>query len=88
MKFCLLFCIICEQFPCKIINKKLINSHLDNPKFKYPHEIPIVFAKLKSMSLNEYHKFQTLKWKCKSCNGTVYFYKYKCNSCRKEQMIN
>lgn len=82
------YCIHCEEFPCKIINKKLINSHKGAAKFTYRHEIPDVFSKLKTMSLEDYFEFQKQRWKCKSCEGTVYFYHYKCNTCGREQMIN
>ncbi len=80
------YCIYCEQFPCKIINKKF-SSHQGDPRYTYRREIPDVFAKLKTMSLEDYFEFQKQRWKCKSCGGTVYFYHYKCDKCGKERMI-
>lgn len=81
------FCIDCEDFPCKIINKKLLSTHQDNPKYTYRHEIPSVFVKLKTMKTQEYLDFQKNRWKCDSCDGTIYFYHYKCDTCGKEKMI-
>ncbi len=81
------FCIDCEQFPCKKINKKLLDTNQGNPKFTYRHEIPFIFAKLKTMNLDDYFEFQKQRWKCKSCGGTVHFYHYMCDACGKEQMI-
>jgi len=81
------YCADCDQFPCKLINKKLINSHKNDPRYHYRHEIPKNFAKLKSIGLDNYIEFQKQRWKCSSCDGTVYFYKYKCNTCEKKQLI-
>lgn len=81
------FCINCDEFPCKIIFKKLLGSHRDDPRFTYRLEIPDIFIKLKTMSLDEYFEFQTQRWKCDSCGGTIQFYLYKCRNCGKEQMI-
>ena len=81
------YCIYCEQFPCKIINKKIYSSHQGDPRYTYRRELPDVFAKLKAMSLKEYFEFQKQRWKCKSCDGTIRFYHYKCDKCGKEMMI-
>ena len=80
------YCIYCEQFPCKLLNRKF-NSHQSDPRYTYRHEVTVVFEKLKTMSLEDYFEFQKQRWKCKSCGGVVYFYHYKCNTCGKEQMI-
>jgi hypothetical protein len=82
------FCVDCHQFPCKIINKKLTETHPNDLRFTYRHEIPVVFMKLKTMSLDRYNDFQIQRWKCDACGGTVQFYLYKCKNCGKEQMIN
>ena len=82
------FCIKCDQFPCKVINKKLLNTHRNDSRFKYRHEIPDIFIKLKTMSLYEYFNFQIQRWKCDSCGGTIQFYLYKCKNCGEEKMIN
>ena len=81
------YCAYCEQFPCKIINKKIINSHPNDPRFTYRHEVPDIFAALKTMDIKYYHDFQIQRWKCDSCGGTIQFYHYKCNKCGNEKMI-
>ena len=81
------YCVNCEQFPCKIFNNKLLSTHQDDPRFTYRYEIPDIFAKLKTMSVENYLDFQIQRWKCNSCSGTIQFYTYKCNKCGKEQMI-
>lgn len=81
------FCIECNQYPCKKIKKKFINSHPDDPKYTYRHETPAVIAKLKTMGLDDFLEFQKKRWQCKSCEGTVQFYHYKCDTCEKERMI-
>lgn len=82
------YCIDCTQFPCRIIHKKLLDTHRDDPRFAYRHEIPEVFPKLRTMGLDSYLNFQTQRWKCDSCGGTTQFYLYKCRNCGKEQIIN
>ena len=81
------FCIDCEDFPCKIINKKLLNSHPDDPRYTYRHEVYSVFARLKTMKTREYLNFQKKRWECGACGGTIHFYHYRCDTCGKEQMI-
>lgn len=81
------FCIDCNQFPCRNLNKKILNTHRDDPRFTYRHEIPDIFIKLKTMSLDNYLIFQTQRWKCDSCGGTIQFYHYKCKNCGKEQIV-
>lgn len=80
------YCIYCEQFPCKMINKKF-RTHQGDPRYKYRHEIPDIFSRLKNMDIDKFLDFQRQRWKCNECNGTVQFYSYKCNKCGKEQMI-
>lgn len=82
------FCVCCDLFPCKILEKKLHSTHQDDPRYTYRFEIPKVFAKLKSMSLEDYLDFQKKRWQCDVCGGTFQFYVYKCKSCGKEQIIN
>jgi hypothetical protein len=82
------FCIDCNHFPCKIIYKKLVNTHQDDPRFKYRHEIPDIFMKLKTMNLDSFLSFQTQRWKCDLCGGTIQFYLYKCGNCGQEHIIN
>lgn len=82
------YCINCEQFPCKTHKKKIIDSHPDDLRFTYRHEIPRIFVKLKKISIQEYYDFQKQRWKCDSCEGTIKFYHYKCDKCGKGLMIN
>jgi hypothetical protein len=81
------FCIECEEFPCEIHKKKLIDSHPEDNKFKYRHEIPDIFIKLRKMGIEEYLKYQNQRWSCSNCDGTVKFYHYKCDKCGKEILI-
>jgi len=81
------YCINCEQFPCKIVSKKLFSSHKDDPRYTYRYEIPDTFARLKNLGVASYLEFQKQRWRCSSCGGTIQFYLYKCNKCGKEHMI-
>ena len=81
------YCINCEQFPCKIINKKILATHTIDLRFTFRHEIPDIFIKLNTMGINYYLDFQKQRWKCDSCSGTIRFYHYKCDKCGKEMMI-
>lgn len=77
------YCIECEKFPCKIHNYKLIQSHPGDPRYKYRHEIPENFNKMKEHGLEEYTKYQKQKWTCSLCGGSVKFYHYTCSDCGK-----
>ena len=81
------FCIECEEFPCLKIKKKLINSHRDNPKFHYRHEIPEVFSKLREMTLSDFLQFQKQRWTCNRCGGTIRFYHYACDQCGRSKLV-
>ena len=75
------FCGNCLEFPCVNINKKLINSHPGDSKFKYRHEIPTNLAKLKELGCEDYLEYQKSRWSCPTCGGVVYFYHYICSKC-------
>ena len=81
------FCNECELFPCKAINKKLLDTHHNDPRYTYRHETPNVFVKLKEMGLDSYLEFQKQRWKCDTCGGTIHFYHYECGTCGKKQII-
>jgi len=81
------FCGYCPQFPCEQVNKKLINSHPGETKFKYRHEIPENFAKLRELGLDDYLEYQKQRWSCPSCGGKVLFYKYICSECGKAAIV-
>ena len=77
------YCIECDKFPCKIHYRKLIQSHPDDPKFKYRHEIPENFNKMKELGIELYLEYQQEKWSCPFCSGSVKFYHYTCTDCGK-----
>jgi hypothetical protein len=52
------YCIECDRFPCAITNKKLIDSHPEDPRFKYRHEIPLLFSRMKETGVDAYLEFQ------------------------------
>ena len=52
------YCSYCEQFPCEKINKKIINSHPRETKFKYRHELLDNAKKLKELGVEKYLKYQ------------------------------
>lgn len=81
------YCVFCDEFPCKLMNKKLIDSHPGDLRFTYRHEIQEVFIRLKNSSLIDYLNFQKQRWKCGKCDGTIQFYTYKCNKCGNKQII-
>lgn len=77
------FCIDCSQFPCKKNRKKLYDTHPGDAKFRYRHEIPEIFGKMKEMGIEDYLKYQKRRWSCPYCGGIVHFYHYKCSKCGK-----
>ena len=81
------FCIYCAQFPCDKINKKLINSHPGEIKFKYRHEISENLSKLDEMGIGDYFEYQRQRWSCPSCGGRVVFYDYTCIECGKDVVV-
>lgn len=78
------YCCQCPQYPCKILNKKLIESHPSDIRFQYRHEIVDNFKKMQSMTISQYLMYQKKKWACPDCGGIVYFYYYQCSKCGKE----
>ena len=81
------YCIECDNFPCKRIKKKLIDTHPNDIRFKYRHEIPDIFVKMKEMKLEDFLEFQEERWSCPHCGSIVHFYKYKCSNCGEEVII-
>jgi hypothetical protein len=77
------FCGECGKFPCKIIGKKLLDTHPGEPAFKYRHEVPDNLARMKELGLDEYLEHERQRWSCPHCGGQVVFYHYKCRSCGK-----
>jgi hypothetical protein len=77
------FCADCAEFPCKLIDHKLIQSHPNNSKYTYRHEIPENVSKFRSLGLDNYLNYQKQKWSCPDCGGRVTFYDYQCQQCGK-----
>jgi hypothetical protein len=78
------YCGYCNNFPCDVINKKLIKSHKGDNKFRYRHEIPDNMEKIKSLGIEGFIKLKKKDYLCGYCGGFAYFYHYKCNQCGKE----
>lgn len=78
------YCAECDQFPCSIIKNKLINSHPDDPRYKYRHEIEDIAIIFKEMNIDDYLRYQNERWKCPGCGAVVHFYHYKCGQCGKK----
>ena len=75
------FCGACSEFPCTKVNKKLIQSHPGDTRFRYRHETPENFAKLAELGVVDYLEYQQKRWTCPACGGKVYLYHYVCSNC-------
>jgi len=73
----------CEQFPCNLIDRKLIKSHPGDPKFTYRHEIPKNVKEIDKIGIKDWLTTQKDKWSCPDCGHLLSFYYYKCNECGK-----
>ena len=71
----------CSNFPCTIINKRLIKSHRENPKFNYRHQIPNNINRILEVGMIDWSKEQELLWKCPECGSPLRFYSYDCSKC-------
>lgn len=78
------YCAECDEFPCKKLKKRLIDSHPEDERYKYRHEIPDIYKNFKEMDLMSFLENQKKRWSCPSCGEIVYFYKYKCSKCGKK----
>lgn len=76
-------CASCTELPCVKLNKKLIDSHPENPKFAYRHEIEDNFKKFRELGPEAYLAYQVQRWTCPECGGRVLFYEYVCRNCGK-----
>jgi len=76
-------CAFCSEFPCEIINQKLINSHPHDPRFAYRHEIVENQKKFLELGPEAYLAFQDQRWTCPECGGRVIFYDDVCRDCGK-----
>lgn len=75
------YCIRCAEFPCKRIKKKLLETHVEDPRFSYRHEVTRIFPKLLELGEEQYYKYQKSRWICPVCEGRVIFYEYICVAC-------
>jgi len=81
------YCIECDKFPCEKLRKKIIDTHTEDVKYKYRHEIPEIFIKMGQMEIEDYLQYQKKRWACPSCGGIIYFYKYECSECGRKVTI-
>ncbi|HCS40250.1 MAG TPA: hypothetical protein DIW44_11795 [Anaerolineaceae bacterium] len=81
------YCIECDKFPCRILKKKIIDTHPEEENFKYRHEIPEVFEKAIKMNIEDFLEYQKKRWSCPSCGGIINFYKYTCSECGKKVIV-
>ncbi|MFX0100991.1 MAG: DUF3795 domain-containing protein [Candidatus Hodarchaeota archaeon] len=79
----LLHCGQCDEFPCKIFEKKLLKNHEDDPRFAYRFQTPANFERIKEVGENAWLAEQEQLWSCPDCDGTVAFYECICNKCGK-----
>jgi hypothetical protein len=78
------FCAECIDFPCEMIDQKLIKSHPDDKKYAYRHEIPENVKKFRALGQEAYLMYQEQNWSCPDCGGRVTFYNYQCQQCGKK----
>jgi hypothetical protein len=74
------FCIDCDEYPCNLI-EKLKNSHPEDVRFRYRHEIYDNLEGIKEIGMENWVKKQENRFKCPKCNGRIVWYTYKCNEC-------
>lgn len=74
-------CAACDDFPCNLIHKKLIDSHPGDPRFAYRHEIPENIQRFRKLGISKYLTYQREKWECPDCGGRITFYDYTCQDC-------
>ncbi len=78
------YCGKCNEFPCKEIKRKIIESHKGDPKFNYRHKVPENMVEIKELGLENWSQQQEQLWSCSDCGQKIIFYYYKCNRCGKE----
>jgi hypothetical protein len=80
------YCIYCAEFPCKIIKQKLLETHVEDPRFAYRHEVIRIFPKLLGLGEEQYYQYQKDRWICPICAGRVLFYDYRCVDCGRNEI--
>lgn len=78
------YCGFCEDFPCEKVDKKLLDTHKGDDRFRYRHEIPREMEKMRKIGVDEFIRMKARECTCPKCGGIVYFYHYKCSGCGKE----
>lgn len=78
------YCGECDDFPCKELKRKLIDSHPSDPRFNYRHKIPDNVEEITKLSFEKWSKEQEILWTCKICGQPIFFYYNKCSGCGKE----
>ncbi|TFF98960.1 MAG: DUF3795 domain-containing protein [Promethearchaeota archaeon] len=84
----ILYCGECSDFPCNKITSKLINSHPNDFRFTYRHEIPNNIIRIKSLGFTKWIEREKEKWKCNKCGNFIVFYDYKCIECNNKYNPN
>ena len=75
------FCYQCNDFPCKMIDSKLIKSHPNEKKYTYRHEIVSNLKQLERVGIKQWLRELDKKWTCPECGGRLLWYQYKCSDC-------
>ena len=81
------FCGLCDEFPCTIFRHKLLDTHQDDPRFNYRHELPLIFDQQYDEDLQVYLARQIQRWQCPDCGGMIRFYDYQCDTCQKYHIL-
>ena len=77
------FCSECEEFPCKIVTKKLQTTHQGEKKYAYRCEIEKNLQLIQDLGIEEGLKKLNERWSC-DCGGRIQFYAYTCAKCGKD----
>lgn len=80
------FCFQCDEYPCKNLTDKLRDSHPDDSRYSYRHEILTNLEGVRELGIERWVRNQKKKWTCRRCRGTVMFYSYKCATCGLEHV--
>ena len=76
-------CNECEEFPCKIVTKKLQTTHQGEKKFAYRYEIEKNLRLLQELGMEKGLEKLNERWRC-DCGGRIQFYAYTCAKCGKD----
>ena len=82
------FCSECEEFPCKLVTKKLQTAHDGDKRYDYRWEIEENLQIIGDLGLEEGIKKLEERWRCPDCGGWIQFYHYICADCGKEFLGN